>query len=91
MLIRGWTENAMKSRRKERLEDRTGRKIISSLMADRKGSLSDITNYTIKFNNSENKKKCLMFYVKTVWMYIRSKGYRDFVCRKNIRMREINS
>jgi hypothetical protein len=26
-----------------------------------------------------------------VWMYIRSKGYRDFVCRKNIRMREINS
>lgn len=91
MLIGGWIENTMKSGRKERLEDRTGRNILSSLMADRKGSLSDITNYTIKFNNSENKKKVSNFFVRTVWMYIRSKGYRDFVCRKNIRMREINS
>ena len=57
MLIRGWTENAIKLGRKERLEDRTGRKYFSSLMADRKGWLSDITNYTIKFNNSENQKK----------------------------------
>ena len=56
MLIHGWTENAIKSGRKERLEDRIGRNILSSLMADRKGSLSDITNYAIKFNHSEKKK-----------------------------------
>jgi hypothetical protein len=53
MLIRGWTENAIKSGRKESLEDCPGRNILRSLKTDRKGSLSDIA---IKFNNSEKKK-----------------------------------
>ena len=55
----GSTENAKKLGRRKSLDDRHGRKIIRSLRADRKASLSDITN---RFNHSENinvcKKQC---------------------------------
>jgi hypothetical protein len=44
-----------KSGRRKSLDDRHGRKIIRSLRADRKASLSDITN---RFNNSENINVC---------------------------------
>jgi hypothetical protein len=52
---RSSTENAKKSGRRKSLDDRHGRKIIRSLRADRKASLSDITN---GFNNSENINVC---------------------------------
>jgi hypothetical protein len=52
---RSSTENVKTSRRRKSLDDRLGRKIIRSLRADRKASLTDITN---RFNNSENINVC---------------------------------
>ena len=50
---------------------------------DRETSLSDITN---RFNNSENINVCK----KTMWRFIRIKGYCQCLCRKKIRISEVN-
>ena len=79
----GSTENAKKSGRRKSLNDCHVLIIIRILRADRKASLSDITN---RFNDSEYINVCK----KTMWGFIRSNGYRRCACRKKIRIRQVN-
>jgi hypothetical protein len=72
---RGTTENAKKLKRRKSLDDHHGWKFLRSLRADRKASLSDITN---RFINSEN--------INVRGGLLRSKGYRRCLCRKKIRI-----